>query len=245
MEPRKFNELKPKVVLGIAAHPDDLDFGASGSMARWARDGAKCYYVLCTDGSKGSDDPNLTSADLIRIRKDEQEKAAKILGLEKVFYLDHEDGLLENTIELKRQLVRIIREVKPDVMVTMDPSTLYMPEQGYINHPDHRAASQAALDAIFPLSRDRLSFPELAAAGYAAHKTPTVLLMSFGRGSNFWVDISETLEQKLAALKAHDSQGAGSEETQAMVASWTAQAGQEHGKMKHAEGFIRLDVDAR
>jgi LmbE family N-acetylglucosaminyl deacetylase len=245
LEPKKFDELMPKVVLGIAAHPDDLDFGASGSMAKWASQGAKCYYILCTDGSKGSDDPNLTSAQLVETRKTEQEAAAKIIGLEKVYYLDHEDGLLENTIELKKQLVRIIREVKPDTMVTMNPDMLFSVEAGYINHPDHRAASQAALDAIFPLSRDRLSFPDLAAAGYAAHKTPTVLLMSFGQGANFWVDISTTLEQKLAALRAHDSQGAGSEETQAMVAEWTKAAGAEHGSMQHAESFIRLDIDPR
>lgn len=233
-------ELKPKTVLGVAAHPDDLDFGMSGSAAKWAAQGAEVYYLLLTDGSKGSEDRSLSPADLIKIRRDEQLEAAKILGLKEVFFLDYEDGLLVNDANVKRDIVRVIRQVKPEVVITMDPGVLYQIDFGYINHPDHRAAGQATLDAVFPLARDHLSFPELLAEGLEPHKVPHMLLMRFQQ-DNFYVDITDVMETKLKALAAHASQGANAEETHLLVRDWAKQAGQASG-YQFAESFLRIDV---
>lgn len=227
--------------MGVAAHPDDLDFGASGTMARYAAEGATAYYLILTDGSKGSDDPNISSPELIKIRQAEQRAAAKTLGVKDVFFLSYEDGALEVSLDLKQDIVRIIRRVKPDVVVTMDPAMLYSVERGFINHPDHRAAGQAALDAVYPLARDRLTFPELMAEGLEPHKTSSVLLVNFDQ-QNFFVDITDTIEQKMQALAAHASQMPDLAETQAFMRALAARAGTQAGT-KYAEGFLRLDVN--
>jgi LmbE family N-acetylglucosaminyl deacetylase len=239
--PKKLPDLKPKAVLGVAAHPDDLDFGMSGSAAKWAAEGTDVYYLLLTDGSKGSDDRHISSSDLTKLRRREQQAAAKILGLKDVFFLDYEDGLLLNDANVKRDIARVIRQTKPEVVVTMDPKISYWVDGGYINHPDHRAAGQATLDAVFPLARDHLSFPELLAAGLEPHKVPTVLLMSFGQDNNFTVDITDTLNQKLDALAAHASQMSNIEETHLLVRDWAKQAGRLAG-YDYAESFLRIDI---
>lgn len=235
-------ELKPKVVLGIAAHPDDLDFGASGTMAGFAKNGAAVHYLIVTDGSKGSDDPKVSSAELVKIRQKEQRSAVKAIGGKSVTFLGYPDGELEVTMKLKRDIVKVIRTIKPDVVITMDPSMLYSAKRGFINHPDHRAAGQAALDSVFPLARDHMTFPELFADGYLPHKTATVLLSNFD-ANNFVVDITETFPNKIAALEAHASQ-VGDIET---VKKWMAEIGGMIGKpagYKYAEGFIRIDLQS-
>ncbi|MDB5184808.1 MAG: putative deacetylase [Candidatus Saccharibacteria bacterium] len=237
-----FAELQPKVVLGIAAHPDDLDFGASGTMARYAGEGASVYYLIVTDGSKGTDDRSLTPAQLIQIRQNEQRAAVQAVGGKDVFFLGYPDGGLEVTMDLKRDIVRVIRQVKPDVVITMDPSLLYVAERGFINHPDHRAASQAALDSVFPLARDHLSFPDLFAQGFEPHKTPTVLLIRLDGNANFSVDITSTIEVKKAALAAHASQIADIEKTFGWVKQLAAEAGGKAGSA-YAESFMRIDVN--
>lgn len=234
-------DLKPKVVLAIGAHPDDLDFGTSGSAAKWAEGGAEVYYLLVTDGSKGSSDRHISSSDLIKLRRDEQLAAGKILGLKEVFFLDYEDGLLTNSVDLKRDIVRVIRQTKPDILVTMDPGVLYEASFGFINHPDHRAAGQAALDAVFPLARDHLSFPELLAEGLEPHKVPHVLLMRFGGDNNYSVDISTTIDKKLEALAAHASQMPNLTQTQQLVRDFGKRAGQASG-YDYAEGYLRIDL---
>lgn len=233
-------EFAPKTVLGIAAHPDDLDFGTSGSAAKWAAAGAEVYYLLLTDGSKGTEDRQISSADLIKLRRQEQQQAAKILGLKKVFFLDYEDGLLVNNTDVKRDIVRVIRQTKPEVVVTLDPTMVYAAGMGYVNHPDHRAAGQAALDAVFPLARDHLSFPELLAEGLEPHKVKTVLLMNF-QTQNYTSDISAVMDKKLEALAAHASQMANIEETHLLVKDWAKSAGQAKG-YAYAEGFMRIDI---
>src|SRR5271166_4583963 len=129
-------------VLGVAAHPDDLDFGASGTFAKWAAQGASCYYLICTNGCKGSDDPKMTEQKLIKIRKAEQIAAGKVIGLKGVFFLGHNDTELVADIKLKKEIVRYIRKLKPDIVVTTDPTMIYS-KRGYINHTDHRAAGLA------------------------------------------------------------------------------------------------------
>ena len=147
--------LTPKVVLGIAAHPDDLDYYAGGAMAVFAKQGADVFYLVLTDGGKGTSDRSMASETLRDIRREEQRKAIEVLGVKDVFFRDHPDGTLENTLDVKREVVQVIRQIKPDVVVAMDPSVLYFAPEGLVNHPDHRAAGQAALDAVYPLARDR------------------------------------------------------------------------------------------
>jgi LmbE family N-acetylglucosaminyl deacetylase len=236
-----FNELQPKVVLGVAAHPDDLDFGASGTMAKFAHSGADVYYLILTDGSCGSEDRTIRPEELRDMRRQEQRNAGKIVGLADVFFCDYPDGALENSREVKCDVVKIIRQVKPDVVVAMDPSMLYSAERGFINHPDHRAAGQAALDAVFPLARDHLSFPKLLADGYEPHKTKTMLLTNFD-AHNYAVDITDFLDTKFQAIAAHVSQVPKDfKPMRALFTDWAEQAGRPYG-YKYAEAFMRLDI---
>lgn len=224
-------------VLGIAAHPDDLEFGASGSFAKWAKEGAECYYLICTNGCKGTDDPKMTESKLIKIRRAEQIKASKVLGLKGVFFLDHNDTELVSDLKLKKEIVRYIRKLKPDLVVTMDPTFVYS-KRGFINHTDHRAAGQAAMDAVFPMSRDRLTFSELEKEGLNPHKVKTLYLVNFDN-HNEVVDISKTIELKLKALECHKSQISKSS------LGWVKKMGQMTGKEKgyrFAEAFVKLDL---
>ena len=236
---REIPELEPRVVLAVAAHPDDLEFGTSGSVARWVAGGAAVHYLICSDGSKGSDDPNLTSAQLIELRRDEQRAAAKILGVASVTFLDYEDGLVGATPALKRDIAREIRRIKPDTVVAQDPAMLYLADLGIINHNDHRAVGLAAMDAVYPLARDHLSFPELEAEGFAPHKVKDLLLMGF-ENHNYYVDITATYETKLKALAAHASQV----DITAVRGRLDAMSGRlgERGGFERAEGFIRLHM---
>ena len=234
-----FSSLTPKIVLGIAAHPDDLDVGAGGTIAKFAQEGAEIHYLILTDGGKGSDDPDMTTSELVRVRQAEQRRALEIVGGTAITFLDHPDGELEVTLELKKEIVKAIRSVKPDVVITMDPTVMYDAALGSINHPDHRAAGQATLDAVFPLARDRLTFPELLEAGYEPHKTPTVLLINFST-NNFSVDITDTFETKVLALKAHASQF-GNFEIVTKLHEMAIEQGRRSG-YELAESFVRLDV---
>ncbi len=232
--------LQARTVLGIAAHPDDLDFGAAGTMAKFAQQGASVHYLIITDGSKGSSDPSVSAEELVKIREAEQKDAVKVIGGKDVYFLGYPDGELEITIQLKRDVVKVIRTVKPDIVVTTDPSMLYSAERGFINHPDHRAAGQTALDAVFPLARDHLTFPELFAEGYKPHITPTVLLTNFEK-SNYYVDISDTFEQKVNAIKAHTSQVGNMKQMRGWMEELAAKTGEKAG-FKRAEGFIKISL---
>ena len=240
MQLTTFSELKPKIILGVAAHPDDLDFGASGALAAFAAAGASVYYLLLTDGSKGTADRNVASADLVKTRQDEQRAAVQAIGAKDVEFLDYPDGGLEVTMDLKRDIIKAIRTIKPDVVVTMDPSVLYSADRGMINHPDHRAAGQATLDAVYPLARDHLSFPELFEAGYEPHKVATVLLINFNQ-QNYTVDITNTIDLKMQALEAHSSQMADLAKTQAIMRDLASQLGAASG-YTYGEGYMRIDI---
>ncbi len=237
----KTDELKPKVVLGVAAHPDDLDFGASGTLAAFASQGADVYYLILTDGSKGTEDKTLTPKQLNKMRENEQQAAVKAINGKGVVFLGYPDGCLEVTMKLKRDIVRVIRKLKPDVVITMDPTVVYSAKRGMINHPDHRAAGQATLDAVFPLARDHLSFPELYEQGYKPHKTKTVLLTNFEK-HNFIVDISRTFDNKMAALKAHGSQIKDMDRVEGWMREMAKQVGSKQG-YELGEGFIRIDLN--
>lgn len=235
-----FSPLKPKVVLGVAAHPDDLDFGASGTMASFANNGADVHYLILTDGGKGTNDRHITSEQLTKIRQKEQQNALLAIGGKSVSFLAYPDGYLEVTMELKKDIVSVIRKLRPDVVITMDPSMLYSTSRGFINHPDHRAAGQATLDAVFPLARDLLAYPELALKGLMPHKTSTVLLTNFDN-HNYIVDITKTFHQKIAALKAHTSQTKNRTDLEKWLRQVAKNIGQPAG-YELAEAFIRLDI---
>lgn len=231
----------PKVALMVGAHADDIDFGASGTVARWAKDGAEIHYLVITDGSKGSDDPDMTSEQLVQIREQEQRDAAVTLGAKEVRFLCYEDAMLEVTPALKKDIVRVIRQIRPDTVVVMDPTLLYSSELGMINHTDHRAAGYATIDAVFPMARDRLTFPDLLEQeGLKPHKVARMLLINREK-SNYFVDVSEVFETKMAGLLKHASQFSDPEGLRTMLQTWASVAGSKSG-VKYAETFIRLDI---
>lgn len=198
------------VLLTVGAHPDDIDFMASGTVAKFVAEGWDVYYVLCTDGSRGSDVPEMTHAKLAEIRRNEQIAAGKILGVTDIFFLDHPDTQLQADLLLKEELVRIIRTVKPRIVIGLDPTFYFSQEPlfgGYhfVNHTDHRAAGQATLDAVFPLSRDRLIFPEHEKEGLGLHAVEELWMTCFEEKRHV-VDITDTIEKKIAAISAHTSQ---------------------------------------
>jgi len=233
-----FQPLQPTVVLAVAAHPDDLEFGVAGTVASFIAGGADVYYYILTNANKGSDDRSITPDQLRDIRRDEQREACRILGVKDVFFSDYEDGLLEVTPALKCDIVRVIRQVRPEVVLTMDPTEVYSVSLGMVNHTDHRAAGLATLDAVYPLARDHLSFPELCdAEKLEPHKVKTLLMTNFEK-QNFYVDITPHIDTKLQALAAHKSQvgDAAFEHVRRRAES----AGR-HTGTQYAEGFIRLD----
>ncbi|MDA8217423.1 MAG: PIG-L family deacetylase, partial [Dehalococcoidales bacterium] len=182
----------------IVAHPDDAEFGVAGTVAKWTRRGTTFVYVICTDGSKGTDDPALTPERLVPLRKVEQRAAAKVLGVEEVVFLDHEDGTLQPTLELRRDISRQIRLHKPDAVFCPDPTSRFM-RGDYINHPDHRAAGEAALCSIFPDARNRWMFMELLDEGLEPFVVHDVFLTS-SLAPDTWIDIEEAVETKMEAL---------------------------------------------
>lgn len=237
------NQYTPKVVLAVGAHADDIDFGASGSVAKWAQGGAEVHYLVITDGSKGTSDPTMTPERLVAMRQQEQRDAVAALGAKEAHFLGYEDGLLEVTMQLKKDIVRVIRQIRPDTVVVMDPTMIYVPEFNFINHPDHRAAGQATLDAVFPLARDHLSFPDLyTTEKLQPHKVAHILLINLEK-QNYHVDIAETIELKLEGLKRHASQLADATIMQDSVRARAAKLGVHTGS-KYAEGFIRIDTQS-
>lgn len=192
-------------VMAIFAHPDDPEFFAGGALAQWAATGAEVTYVLATSGDKGSDLPEMTSERLIEIREAEQRAAAGVIGAADVIFLHRRDGELTPSLDLRRDLVRLIRLKKPDIVVTNDPTTFWYGDRA-LNHPDHRAIGEAALAAVFPIARDRLNHPELEREeGLLPHKVKQVYLAGASQ-PNTKVDISGAIETKIRALREHKSQ---------------------------------------
>lgn len=220
----------------IMAHPDDAEFTVAGTVARWAQEGKTVIYVLCTDGSRGSNDPQMELERMVAIRKAEQEAAARVLGVEEVVYLGYEDGTLQPTLDLRRDLTRAIRRYRPDIVICPDPTFRY--GDGYLNHPDHRAAGDAALDAAFPSASTRYIFPELLAEGLEPHTVREVLLRG-APSRNFWVDISDTIELKIVALKKHESQVSHIQDLEEGIRAWAREEAKGQD-MAYAESFKRI-----
>lgn len=193
----------PSRALAIYAHPDDPEYFSAGTIAAWINGGCRVGYVICTDGQMGSDAIDVDSEELGRIRRAEQQSAARVLGVEKTSFLGYQDGFLEDTQDLRLDIVREIRRFKPEVIVINDPRISF--GEGYINHPDHRVAASAALHAVYPLAGSPLAFQELYAEGLTAHSVRKVFISTWVR-PNTWVDISSTIELKIDALREHRSQ---------------------------------------
>ncbi|HST89622.1 MAG TPA: PIG-L deacetylase family protein [Ktedonobacterales bacterium] len=235
-------------VLIVMAHPDDGEFGCGATVAKWAAEGRDVFYCLVTDGQVGdAGDETITSEELAGVRQVEAQAAARALGVRNdVIFLHYMDSRLEPTLELRRDIARVIRRVKPDVVICQDP-TVRWSGQGYINHPDHRAAGEATLAAIMPVASTRLAFPELAAEGLKAHNVREIYISS-SQNADRWVDVEGFIEQKIAGLRAHKSQ-LRDWDPGSSVEQWakdTAAVARKHGHdMKLAEAFkyIRLEDD--
>ncbi len=226
----------PKRAMFIYAHPDDIEFGVAGTAALWAKNGAEITYVVITDGNVGSHEPGMTAEKLAATRRAEQTAAAKLAGASCIF-LGYHDGMLQPTMELRKQLVRLIRQHKPNVVVCGDPTMYFPPGGTRINHPDHRAAAQAAIDAVFPAAEMPLLYPDLDEEGLSPHKVNYVYV-SYGRDSNYYVDITETIDLKIEALRQHTSQ-LGDWDPEDRLRDWAARTGEKVG-FKYAEAFQRI-----
>jgi len=236
-----FNSGKdPRRVMVISAHPDDLDFGCSGTMSLWAQEGWEIVYVVCTSGDKGTEDPGLTPDHLMEMREKEQRCAAAAVGAKEVVFLRWRDGEVVNNLELRRQLVRQIRKYRPEAVFTHDPANRRF-ENKYLNHSDHRAVGEAVFDAIYPAAGNRNFFPEILLEGYRPHSVSEIYF--FGtHDPDVWMDISSVMDKKIAALLCHKSQVGGDES----FVSWIRQRFSEQGKsrgMEYAEIFRLLTLE--
>ncbi len=236
---------EPYHIVVTAAHHDDIEFGAAGSVARWIKDeGASVTYIIVTDGGSGSNDPDLTRRQIIDIRRDEQLAAAAAVGVSDVRFLGYPDGTLQATLDVRRDITRVIRETKPYRVLAQDPSTM-MVRNSYINHPDHRAAGEATLYAVFPSAETRPIFPELLAEGLEPHKVGE-LYLNLTMAPTHYHDISSVIELKMAALAAHVSQIGAGEDFENGVKKWVMQSNRDGGKMvgvEYAEYYRVLKFD--
>jgi LmbE family N-acetylglucosaminyl deacetylase len=220
------------------AHPDDIEFGVAGTAALWARHGSEVYYVLMTDGNVGSHAEGMTTEMCADIRRAEQLAAAEEAGVKEVIFLGLHDGLLQPSLELRKELVRLIRRYRPNAIVCGDP-TVYFPSETRINHPDHRAAATAVVEAVFPAAEMGLLYPDLLAEGFAPHKVNYVYI-SAPHDANYYVDTSSTIDVKIAALRRHKSQ-LEDWDPEEPIKSWNATVGKKVG-FAFAEAFRRITL---
>jgi LmbE family N-acetylglucosaminyl deacetylase len=229
--------LPPQRAMIIAAHPDDIEFVVAGTVAKWVQAGARARYVLVTSGDAGSHQPDITREELASVRQAEQRAAARIVGVDEVVFLGYRDSEVEPTLALRRDLVREIRRFKPDTVVCFDPTQLFVGD-GYINHPDHRAAGQAALDAVAPTAAMPLAFAELREEGLEPHRVKEVLVAATS-DPDTWIDITETIDLKIEALRQHTSQFPDGWDPGGMIREWARESGENVG-VPYAEAFRRI-----
>ena len=230
------NEFIPKSAMSIHAHPDDQDFTVAGTLARWSQAGSSIVSVMITSGDAGSNDPDRSpayKAELAALREEEQRLANALLGVRQTVFLSYPDGELVASLELRRDLTRLIRLHRPEVVVTGDP-TAWFYENDYVNHPDHRAAAEAAIYAVFPSAGTRMIFTELLDEGLPPHNVRRLYVHGTEKPDT-WVDIADTLDLKIQALKKHFSQG-DTHDAEKMIRDWAEQAGRAKG-LRYAEAF--------
>ena len=227
----------PERVLVAAAHPDDIEFGAAGTVARWIAEGATVRYLVFTRGDKGSEDISIDPVALAATREREQRAAAEELGVSGVDFLDEPDGQVEPSLRLRERATYAIRAFRPEIVMTHDPTVLFVNNE-WVNHPDHRAVGQVVVDATFPTARDPLNFRQHIDGGLTAWKVAELYLWSTNE-ANQLIDIGDTLERKIAALGHHVSQFRDFPET----ARWLRRRAEELGERagyRAAEGFRRV-----
>jgi LmbE family N-acetylglucosaminyl deacetylase len=235
-ERRRAEPAAPARVMSIHAHPDDQEFTVAGTLAKWARAGSEIVTVCLTSGDAGSNDstpPDMTREKLAPIRQAEQRRACQVLGVKDCLFLGYEDGALEASLALRRDLTRLVRRHRPDAVVCGDPTVRFYGNR-YMNHPDHRVAADVALDAVFPSAETRFIFPELLDEGLAPHKVTRVFLHGPATPDTF-VDIADFLDLKLAALREHRSQ-LGAWDPAPMIAEWARAQGKPR-RLRAAEAY--------
>jgi LmbE family N-acetylglucosaminyl deacetylase len=204
-------------ILVVVAHPDDIDFGTAGSVATWTDAGIEVVYCLVTSGEAGGDDRSMARSDMGALRRGEQTAAAKQVGVSDLRWLGHPDGRVECTLDLRRDIARVIRDVRPQRVVSMSPERTW--ERVYGNHPDHLATAEATLAAVYPDSRNPFAHPELLDEGYEPWTVPQLWVQQRGSG-NVFVDITDVHDRKVAALLSHESQIPSREWAEAILTDW-------------------------
>jgi LmbE family N-acetylglucosaminyl deacetylase len=224
----------------VVAHADDAEFGCSGTVAKLCAEGWEMVYVMCTDGSKGSSDREITEAELAATRREEQINAGKVLGLKDVVFLDYPDSYLQPTLDLRKDIAREIRRHQPDVVICQYPMRNL--DGGFgVGHPDHLAAGEAALSAVFPTARDHMTFPDLLEDGFEPHKVAEAWIMGHPEPDHY-VDITDSIDTAIHAIAAHVSQvdGRSAEDMRERMEEWRRRTGV--GKrMQFAEAFRKIN----
>lgn len=226
---------EPAYAMIFAPHPDDAEGGVGGTMVRWAREGKDVILVICTNGDKGTNDPKIKPEELAKIREAEQLAAAKVLGVKEVIFLRHPDQSLADTPEFKREITRLIRMYRPEIVATADPYRRYM------SHPDHRATGQVVLDAVSLYSRNLYAFPDLMEEGLELHRVKEVLLWGT-EAPNCCSDISDSFDVKMAAMHCHKSQFGDPSPERAKRMRERSKAQAEKEEYELGEAFHRLEI---
>jgi LmbE family N-acetylglucosaminyl deacetylase len=218
---------RPDRFMVIAGHPDDADFGPAATASRWIDQGSTGWLVCCTSGDAGGEDPDLDPMELATLRETEQGAAAGVVGYAGVSFLHQPDGALANDLALREQLVREIRTFRPDAVLATDPEVIFYRDGG-VNHTDHRAAGLAAVDAVYPAARNPMAFPWLAKSGLDLHIVRRIYLF-WPNDPNVRVDVSSTIDRKIAALRAHASQIKHPEQLERRIREWAHEEGEPIG----------------
>lgn len=236
------NDDEIKRVLVVMAHPDDCDFGAGGTIAQWSAKGIEVSYCIITNGDQGGEESGIPLEQMAQVRQAEQRAAGKILGVNQITYLNYRDGWLMPSIELRKEIVKAIRIAKPDRMLVQSPERNW--ERIYSSHPDHLAAGETAIQAVYPDARNPYAFTDLKDAGFEPWRVREVW-MTGSPTPNHFVDITQSFDKKIAALKAHVSQTAHNSELEELVRSWGERNAEANGLPagKIAEIFKVINTD--
>jgi LmbE family N-acetylglucosaminyl deacetylase len=226
-------------VLVISAHPDDVDFGCAGTLAKWASQDAEIFYTICTSGEKGTDDPTIPNHAMAVTREKEQRDAAEVVGAKEVIYLRKPDGELQSSLEFRGELVRVIRKFRPDIVFTHDPANRSFDNQ-YMFHSDHRVVGELAFDAVYPAALNRNYFPGHLAEGLSPHAVAEMYFFATAQPDT-WIDIASTIEIKIKALRCHTSQIKNPKIMEEFVRTMFRTWGKEKG-LVYAERFRRLPI---
>jgi LmbE family N-acetylglucosaminyl deacetylase len=236
------NEYVVERVLVVVAHPDDIDFGAAGTIATWTDAGLEVSYCVITDGDAGGFDPAVPRSEIGGIRQAEQRAAAKAVGVDDVVFLGYPDGRLEVTLDLRRDLSRVIRQKRPQRILLQSPERNW--ERIYASHPDHLAAGEATMCAVYPDARNPFTHLELAEEGLEAWTVGETWVMSTGANANRYVDVTDVFDRKVEALLAHESQTSHMDNLENMLRTWltfnATAAGYPDGRL--AEAFRVIDT---